>query len=60
MPQSLDFHQSIRSTPAGDVADSRDLSWKSGMPMMMRGGLRNLIRAAERRDAIPLTSVRSR
>lgn len=27
----------------------RDLSWKFGMPMMMRGGLRNLVRAAEQR-----------
>lgn len=38
----------------------RDLSWRFGMPMMMRGGLRNLVRAAERRDATPLTSVRPR
>jgi hypothetical protein len=38
----------------------RDLSWKFGMPMMMRGGLRNLVRAAERRAAAPLTLSGSR
>jgi hypothetical protein len=29
----------------------RDVSWKLGMPMMMRTGLRNLVRAAEARAA---------
>jgi hypothetical protein len=29
----------------------RDMSWKVGMPMMMRPGLRNLVRAAEARAA---------
>jgi hypothetical protein len=38
----------------------RDLSWRFGMPMMMRGGLRNLVRAAERRAAPPLTLSGSR
>jgi hypothetical protein len=38
----------------------RDFSWKFGMPMMMRGGLRNLVRAAERRAAAPLTLSGSR
>jgi hypothetical protein len=32
----------------------RDVSWKVGMPMMMRPGLRNLVRAAEARAAGPL------
>jgi hypothetical protein len=38
----------------------RDLAWKFGMPMMMRGGLRNLVRAAEQRAAGPLALGRSR
>jgi hypothetical protein len=32
----------------------RDVSWKVGMPMMMRPGLRNLVRAGEARAAGPL------
>jgi hypothetical protein len=32
----------------------RDMSWKVGMPMMMRPGLRNLVRVAEARAAGPL------
>ena len=32
----------------------RDMSWKVGMPMMMRPGLRNLVRAAEAGAAAPL------
>jgi hypothetical protein len=27
----------------------RDITWKVGMPLMLRGGLRNLVRSAERR-----------
>ena len=38
----------------------RDLAWKLGMPMMMRGGRRNLVRAAEQRAAGPLALGRSR
>lgn len=38
----------------------RDLTWKFGMPMMMRGGLRNLVRAAERQTTGALELGRSR
>jgi hypothetical protein len=38
----------------------RDMSWKVGMPMMMRPGLRNLVRAAEARAAGPLVLDRAR
>jgi hypothetical protein len=38
----------------------RDLSWKLGMPMMMRGGLRNLARAAEQLAAEQSALGRSR
>jgi hypothetical protein len=38
----------------------RDMSWKVGMPMMMRPGLRNLVRAAESRAAGPLVLDRAR
>jgi hypothetical protein len=37
----------------------RDMSWKVGMPMMMRPGLRNLVRAAEARAASPLVLDRA-
>jgi hypothetical protein len=38
----------------------RDLTWRFGMPMMMRGGLRNLVRAAELRATSALELGRSR